>query len=83
MNRNRNEFYRFRGDTPPTEASRASILEPAIEGTVAELEVIRPDDTLEDFMRRRYGLPEADTETAREIGAAPSQPPTSVPKEPA
>ena len=37
MNRNRNEFYRFRGDTPPTEASRASILEPAIEGTVAEL----------------------------------------------
>lgn len=45
MNRNRNELYRFRGDTPPTEASRASILEPAIEGTVAELCLYDPIDS--------------------------------------
>ena len=37
--------YRFRGDEYPTEASRASILEPIIEGTTAELYLYDPVDS--------------------------------------
>ena len=41
--------YRFRGDEYPTEASRASILEPIIEGTTAELYLYDPIDSYGDY----------------------------------
>ena len=69
-------FDEIGSQSPPTADALQSLV---------QTKVIRPDDTLEDFMRRRYGLPEADTETVREIGAAPPQPaqptPISIPKE--
>lgn len=34
--------------------------------SLVQTKVIRPDDTLESFMRTRYGLPDADPTTARE-----------------
>lgn len=36
--------YRFRGHTPPSEGSRMSVLEPAVEGTVATLRLYDPID---------------------------------------
>lgn len=36
--------------------------------SLVQTKVIRPDEKLEQFMRDRYGLPEADPSTAREIG---------------
>jgi len=36
--------------------------------SLVQTKVIRPDEKLEQFMRHRYGLPDADPETAREIG---------------
>ena len=56
-------FDEIGSQSPPTADALQSLV---------QTKVIRPDDTLEDFMRRRYGLPEADIDTAREIGAAPA-----------
>lgn len=38
--------------------------------SLVQTRVIRPDDALERFMRDRYGLPEADIETVRDIGSS-------------
>lgn len=36
--------------------------------SLVQTKVIRPDEKLEQFMRHRYGLPEADPSTARDVG---------------
>ena len=56
-------FDEIGSQSPPTADALQSLV---------QTKVIRPDDTLEDFMRRRYGLPEADIDTAREIRAVPA-----------
>lgn len=38
--------------------------------SLVQTRVIRPDEKLEQFMRHRYGLPEADAATARDIGTS-------------
>lgn len=53
-------FDEIGSQNPPTAQALQSLVQTG---------VIRPDDTLEDFMRRRHGLPEADHDTAREPGA--------------
>ena len=42
--------------------------------SLVQTKVIRPDEKLETFMRRRHGLPEADQATARDIGPVTVQP---------
>ena len=56
-------FDEIGSQSPPTAEALQSLV---------QTKVIRPDDTLESFMRRRYGLPEADIDTAREVGAVPA-----------
>lgn len=49
-------FDEIGSQSPPTAEALQSLV---------QTKVIRPDDTLEDFMRRRYGLPAADASTRR------------------
>ncbi|AZQ77659.1 hypothetical protein EJ997_10225 [Flaviflexus ciconiae] len=51
-------FDEIGSQTPPTAQALQSLVQTG---------VIRPDDALEEFMRNRFGLPAADTGTAREF----------------
>jgi len=59
-------FDEIGSQSPPTAEAMQSLV---------QTKVIRPDDTLEDFMRRRFGLPEADPSTVRDVGT-PTPAPT-------
>ena len=72
-----NPVFRFRGSEPPTQASRASILEPQAEGPVAELYLYDPIDSwggwwgvsAKEFAATLAGLPEDTTEIRLHINS--------------
>lgn len=65
-------WMNFGDDTPypvltPGDIVATGKTDPSVFSDLVSAKLLTPDDKLEEFLRGRYGLPEADTSTAREV----------------